>query len=55
MWLSYEAILFQADFDYPNELVGLLSESWNAAVLDSGTSKTVCGPVWLDKLHRLNI
>ena len=41
-WLSYEAILFQTDFDHPSELKVLLSESWNAAVLDSGASKTVC-------------
>ena len=47
-WLSYEAILFQADFDHPSELKGLLSESWYVAVLDSGASKTVCGRVWLD-------
>ena len=46
--LSYEAILFQADFDHPSKLQGLLSESWNAAVLDSGASKTVYGRVWLD-------
>ena len=47
-WLPYEAILFQADVDHPSELKGLLSESWNAAVLGSGASKTVCGRVWLD-------
>ena len=40
-WLSCEAILIQADFDHPSELKGLLSESWNAAVLDSGGGKTV--------------
>ena len=27
MWLSYEAILFQADSDHPSELKGLFSES----------------------------
>ena len=46
-WLSHEAILFEADFDHPSELKGLLSESWNAAVLDNGAGKTVCGRVWL--------
>ena len=48
MRLSYVAILFQGDFDHPSELEGLLSESWNAAVLDNGVSKTLCGRVWLD-------
>ena len=48
MWLLYEAILFQADFDHPSELNSLLLESWNAAVLDSGASKTLCDQVWLD-------
>ena len=46
--LSYETILFQADFNHPSELKGLLLESRNVAVLDSGASKTVCGRVWLD-------
>ena len=46
--LSYEAIIFQADFNHPSELKGPLSEIWNAAILDSGSSKTMCGPVWLD-------
>ena len=41
MGLPYHTILFQADFDHPSEVKGLLSESWNA-------SKTVCGQVWLD-------
>ena len=31
-----------------NELKGLLSESWNAAVLDSHGKKTAFGQVWLD-------
>ena len=42
-WLSHETVLFQADFDNPNELKGLLDQSWNTAVLDSDASKTVCG------------
>ena len=48
MWLLYEAILFQADFDHPSEVKSLLLESWNAAVLDSGANKNLCGGVWLD-------
>ena len=39
MWLPYEAILFQADFDLLSKLKGLLAEFWNAAVLDGGGSK----------------
>ena len=42
-WLSYEAVLSQANFDNPNKLKGLPAQSWNAAVLDSSASKTVCG------------
>ena len=46
MWLSYEAILFfQAGFDHSSKLRDLPSESWNAAVFDSGTNKTVCGQI----------
>ena len=43
-----EAILCKPDFDHPSELKSLLSESWNAAVLDGGASKTVSCRVWLD-------
>lgn len=43
--LSYEAILCQADSDHPSGLKGLLLESWNAAALDSGSSKTIRGQV----------
>ena len=46
--LSYEAILFQADFDHRNQLKGVLAESWNATVTDSCTCKTVCGWACLD-------
>ena len=51
---SYEAILFQADFDHPSKLKSLLSEFWNAGVLDSGASKTVCGRAWLDSSWNYN-
>ena len=39
---------YQSDYDHPNKLKNLVVESWNAAVLDSGASKTVCGQSWLD-------
>ena len=35
-WLLFEVVLFQADFDNPDDLKGLLTNSWNATVLDSG-------------------
>ena len=44
-----DIILHQSDFDTPNELKGLVSETWNAALLDCGASKTVCGKTWFDE------
>ena len=41
-------VLYQSDYDHPNELKNLVAESWNAAVLDSGASKNACGQSWLD-------
>ena len=38
-------ILYESDHDNPK---GLLVESWNCAVLDCGSGKTVCGEKWLD-------
>ena len=47
--------MFQVDYDYPSKLKGLVAESWNSAVLDSGASKTVCGQAWLNTyLNSLN-
>ena len=47
--------MFQADYDHPSKLKGLVAESWNSAVLDSGASKTVCGQAWLNTyLNSLN-
>ena len=47
---SYHVVLFQSDFDHPStgKLQSLVAESWNAAVLDSGTSNTVSGQAWFD-------
>ena len=42
----HEIVLFQSDYDHPKQLPGLVAESWNAAVLDSGATKTVCGRNW---------
>ena len=52
--IIYEAecdiILFQSDFDSPAQITGILSESFNNAVIDCGASKTVCGQQWFDVL-----
>ena len=45
---TYYVVLYQSDYDHPNTLKNLVVESWNAAVLDSSASKTVCGQSWLD-------
>ena len=42
-----EVVLYQSDFDNPNELKNLTSETLSSALLDCGTSKTVCGKEWL--------
>ena len=47
-WLSYEAIFFQEHSDHPSEIKCLHLESRNAAVLDSGVSKTICNWLRLD-------
>ena len=46
-YTSDQITLFQSDFDHPQQLKGLIAESWLHAVLDCGASKTVCGLVWL--------
>ena len=38
-----EIVLYQTDYDHPSKLLSLVDESRNAAVLDSGVNKTVCG------------
>ena len=45
---SYHVVLFQSDFDHPSKLPSLVTESWNAAILDCSASKTVCGQAWFD-------
>ena len=41
--LTHYVVPYQSDYDHPNKLKNLVAESWNAAVLDRGASKTVCG------------
>ena len=43
---TQEVVLYQSDFDHPEQLKTLVSESWNSAVLDSAATHTVAGEVW---------
>ena len=43
-----EIVLYQTDYDHPSTFLSLVDESRNAAVLDSGASKTVCGESWFN-------
>ena len=43
---TQEVVLYQSDFDHPEQLKTLVSESWNSAVLDSAATNTVAGEVW---------
>ena len=47
---TQEVVLYQSDFDHPEQLKTLVSESWNGAVLDSGATNTVAGKV-CNNLH----
>ena len=40
-----EVVFYQSDFDHPEQLGTLVSESWNSAVLDSGATNTLAGEV----------
>ena len=43
---TQEVVLYQSDFDHPEQLKTLISESWNSAVLDSAANNTVAGEIW---------
>ena len=43
---NQEVVLYQSDYDHSTKLKNLLTESWNAAVLDSGVTNTVAGEIW---------
>ena len=43
---TQEVVLYQSDFDHPEQLKTLVSESWNSAVLDSHATNKVAGKVW---------
>ena len=44
--MSNEVVLHQSDYDNPDDLKSLMSETWSSALLDCGASKTVCGKEW---------
>ena len=43
---TQENVLYQSDFDHPEQLKTPVSESWNSAVLDGGATNTVADEVW---------
>ena len=45
-YYTKEIVLYQSDFDHPEQLKTLLAESWNAPILDSGATNTVAGESW---------
>ena len=48
-YVTNEVVLHQSDYDNPDELKYLMSETWSSAVLDCGASKTVCGKEWFSQ------
>ena len=48
LYLTHEVILFESDYDHPAKLKNLVSDSWNAALFDSGATKTVAGEIWFN-------
>ena len=48
LYLTHEVILFESDYDHPAKLKNLVSDSWNAALLDSGATKTVAEEILLN-------
>ena len=46
LYVTQEDIVFPSDFEHPEQIKDLASESWNAAVLDSGATNTVGAKEW---------
>ena len=46
LYYTQEDILFQSDFDHPEQIKNLASKSRNAAVVESGAPNTVAGKDW---------
>ena len=49
---TQEVVLYQSDFDHPEHMKMLISEPWNAAVLDHGATNTVAGQVWYNLYYQ---
>ena len=47
-YYTQEVVRYQSDSEHPDKLKNLLSETWNAAVLDSGPTNTVAGKIWFN-------
>ena len=43
LYYTQKVILFQSAFGHPGQIKNFASESWNAAVLDSGGANIVAG------------
>ena len=46
LYYTKDVILFQSGLDHPEQIKNLASDSWNAAVLDSGAKNTIAGKEW---------
>lgn len=46
-YLIHEIVLMEEEYQDPEKLKQLVSETWNNGLLDCGASKTVCGDTWL--------
>ena len=44
-YYTQEVVLYQSDFDDPDKVKNPMSETWNAAVLDSGNTNTTAGNI----------
>ena len=43
---TQDVILFQSDFNHPEQIKNVAPKSWNAAVLESGATNLVAGKEW---------
>ena len=48
-YILNKVVLRQSDYDNPQELKFLMSETWSATLLDCGATKTPCGKEWFSQ------
>ena len=54
-YYTQKVVLYQSDFDHPDKLKNLVSETWNAAVLNKGATNLVAGKIWFNcSINSLN-